>query len=82
MLNFLKQRPPVSEALIRQVVAEDPELAKAVDRVLEKQMGPPKNLFKLIPRPRAKMKSQVELVTQMPVDRPYVEPSELSLEGD
>lgn len=68
LLSYLKERPPLSEALIRHVVVENLELAEAGERVLEQQMGPPKNQFKFIPKPRAKLKSKVEVFAHELVD--------------
>lgn len=62
VLEFMRQRPPISEALIRQVVVEDLSLAEAGERYLARQMGPPKDLRRLILLPRRKLKSAVASV--------------------
>lgn len=47
VLALLKERRPVSEVYIKQVVVEHPELAEAVECLQEEQMVPPKNLLRL-----------------------------------
>lgn len=57
VLNLLKETRLVYEALIRKVVAENPELGEAAERLQEKKISSKKDLFKLIPRSRVKLKS-------------------------
>lgn len=73
MLKFLKQRPPLFEARIQHVVAENPDLAEAGERYCEQQMGRPKRFRGCIPLPGAKLKSPVGDVIQNPVDQAIIE---------
>lgn len=71
----MRQRPPLSEALIRQVIAEDPRLAEAGERYLARQMGPPKGLRGVLPLPGHKLKSVVTSVASITIDQPLLKES-------